>query len=96
MLYFAVSNLEKIESIPPMVWLKAAGMLAAFVAIVVVLRKVARMNKVLLAVIVFIAVTFLGFSWIYERNEPRFMTPLVQKIAPFFPSKSGYEDKQAR
>jgi uncharacterized membrane protein YGL010W len=52
------------------------------------------MNKVVLAVIVFVVVVIMGFSWVYERNEPAFLTPLVEKIAPFFPSKGSYGNQQ--
>jgi hypothetical protein len=94
MLSFAVTSLEKIEKVPPLFWLKALGVLAAFIAAIVVLRKVARMNKVVLAVISAVVITVVGFSWVYERNEPAFMTPIVDKIAPFFPSKGSYGGKQ--
>jgi len=35
------------------------------------------------------------FSWVYNRNEPKFLTPIVEKIAPFFPSAGAYNAKQA-
>jgi hypothetical protein len=35
------------------------------------------------------------FNWIYHRNEPKFLTPLVNRIAPFFPAAGAYETKQA-
>jgi hypothetical protein len=41
-----------------------------------------------------VVVSSLGFNWVYERNEPKFMTPFVEKIAPFFPSKTSYTTKQ--
>ena len=41
-----------------------------------------------------VAITGLGFSWIYERDEPKFMTLLVEKIAPLLPSKTTYKSKQ--
>ena len=41
-----------------------------------------------------VAITGIGFSWIYERDEPKFMTPLVEKIAPLLPSKTTYKSKQ--
>ncbi len=45
--------------------------------------------------IVFVVCTVVFFSWVYNRNEPPFMTPLVQRIAPFFPSAGSYQSKQA-
>jgi hypothetical protein len=35
------------------------------------------------------------FNWIYHRTEPKFLTPLVDRIAPFFPSAGSYDAKQA-
>ena len=51
--------------------------------------------KIIAAVIVFVVCTVVFFSWVYNRNEPPFMTPLVQRIAPFFPSAGSYQSKQA-
>ena len=94
MLFLATSALEKAQSIPPATWLKLGLVVAAIIAVVVVLRAVAKMNKILLGVGVFVVVSIVFFSWIYNRNEPKWMTPVVEKIAPFFPSPGSYQDKQ--
>jgi amino acid transporter len=94
MLFLATSALEKAQSIPPATWLKLGIAVAAIVAVVVVLRAVAKMNKILLGVAVFVTVTIVFFSWVYNRNEPRWMSPVIDKIAPFFPSAGSYQDKQ--
>jgi len=86
--------LDKIEKIPPMFWLKVVLGIVGFIAVVIALRKIAGMNKVVLAVIGFIVFVVVGINWIYERNEPAFMTPVISKIAPFFPSKGSYGGKQ--
>ncbi len=91
---FAVTALDKLQSVPPVFWLKVLLIIAGFVAAVIALRKLAGMNRVVLGVIVFVIVAVVGFSWIYERNEPAFMTPAINKVAPFFPSKDGYSGKQ--
>jgi glucan phosphoethanolaminetransferase (alkaline phosphatase superfamily) len=94
MIFLAVSTLDKIKSIPPNVWLKLALAVAALIAVIVVLRKVAQVNKVVLAIVVLIVLSIVGFSWIYERNEPKVLTPVIDKIAPFFPAKDSYGSKQ--
>lgn len=94
MIFLATSALEKAQSIPPATWLKLGIAVAAIVAVVVVLRAVAKMNKILLGVGVFVVVSIVFFSWIYNRNEPKWMTPVIEKIAPFFPSAGSYQDKQ--
>lgn len=73
-------------------WIKMGIAVVALVVLVIVLRKVAKMNKVLLGVIVFIVVTVVGFNWIYERNEPEWATPAVNWLAGFFPTK-GTQNK---
>lgn len=60
---------------------------AILIAVVFLLKKLFSVNKVVLAVVTFVALTIIGFNWIYERNEPRWATPVVQWLAEFFPSK---------
>lgn len=78
---------ERFREIPLEFWLKMGGGIVVLVIVVIVLRKVAKMNKLLLGGIIFLTVTFIGFNWIYERNEPAWATPAVSWLAGFFPSK---------
>jgi glucan phosphoethanolaminetransferase (alkaline phosphatase superfamily) len=94
MILFAVTAIEKMKTLPPAVWLKIGIAIAALVIAVFVLRKILRMNKVIAGVIVFVVVTIVFFSWVYNRNEPKFLTPLINRIAPFFPSAGSYNAKQ--
>ena len=80
--------LGRLQAVPADVWLKIGIAVAALVVAVIILRKVAKMNKVVLGIIVFMVCTFIGFNWIYERNEPAWATPVISKIATFFPSKA--------
>ncbi|WP_415909291.1 hypothetical protein [Oleiharenicola sp. Vm1] len=93
-LLLAASALETAQNIPPATWLKLGIGIAAFIIAIVILRKVAQMNKIVLGVIVFVVVSIVFFSWIYNRNEPKWLTPVVEKIAPFFPSAGSYSNKQ--
>jgi glucan phosphoethanolaminetransferase (alkaline phosphatase superfamily) len=91
---FAVTALEKAQTLPPSVWLKIGIAVAALVIAVIVFRKVMRMNKVIAGIVVFVVGTVVFFSWVYNRNEPKFLTPLMNRIAPFFPSAGSYSAKQ--
>ncbi|MDB6168876.1 MAG: hypothetical protein JWM88_1740 [Verrucomicrobia bacterium] len=91
----AATTLEKLRQIPSDFWWKLGLVVVGLIVVVLVLRKIAGMNKVVLAIIMFVVVTIVGFNWIYERNEPAFLTPLVDKIAPFLPAKGSYNAKQA-
>jgi hypothetical protein len=94
MTLIAVTALEKLQKLPPDVWLKIGIAVAALIVAVLLFRRVMKMNKVIAGVVVFVVVTVVFFSWVYNRNEPKFMTPIVEKIAPFFPSAGAYNAKQ--
>ena len=94
MLLFAVTALEKAQSLKPEVWLKIGIAIAAFILVIFFFRRIMRMNKIIAGVIVFVVFTVVFFSWVYNRNEPKFLTPIVEKIAPFFPTAGAYSNKQ--
>ena len=95
MLLLAVTAVEKLKTLPPDVWLKVGIAVAVFIAVIFLFRKVMKMNKIIGGIIVFVVCTVVFFSWVYNRNEPKFLTPIVEKIAPFFPSAGAYANKQA-
>lgn len=90
----ATSALDKLKDVPPAFWVKVGIAIFAVILLVVVLRKLAQANKVVLAVVMLIVLSAIGFSWIYERNEPAWATPIVEKLATLFPSKGTYAKKQ--
>lgn len=94
MLLLAVTAVEKLKTLPPATWLKIGAVIVAFVAVFVIARRVLKMNKVVAGVVIFVVCTVVFFSWVYNRNEPKFLTPIVEKIAPFFPSAGSYNSKQ--
>jgi hypothetical protein len=86
MLLLAVAAVDKVKTLPPETWLKI-GIAALCVIIgVFVIRKIMNTNKLIAGVLVFTVTTIVFFSWVYNRNEPAFLTPVVEQIAPFFPS----------
>lgn len=82
------------KTLPPDVWLKIGIGVAAVVIAMFVFRRIMKLNKIIAGVVIFVVVTVVFFSWVYNRNEPRFMTPIVERIAPFFPSAGAYNSKQ--
>jgi hypothetical protein len=83
----AATSADKLRQIPTEFWVRIGLAVLVIVAAVIVLRKVAKMNKVILAVVVLMGLSFVGFTWIYERNEPAWATPAVGWLSGFFPSK---------
>ena len=78
---------DRLKAIPLEFWLRACLAILAIAALVFFLRKVVKMNKVVLAVVTFIVVTVVGFNWIWERSEPAWATPMVNFLANWFPTK---------
>lgn len=87
--------LDRLKAVPPEFWLRLSWAVAALLAIVFILRKVAKMNKAVLAVVTFLLVTIVGFNWIYERSEPPWATPIVAFLAGYFPTKGPPPKKAA-
>ena len=94
MLLLAVTALEKIKTLPPEIWGKIAIAILAFILVIFLFRRVMKRNKIIGAIIVFVVVTIVFFNWVYNRTEPKFLTPIVDRIAPFFPSAGSYAAKQ--
>ena len=94
MLLFAISATEKMKTLPPAVWLKIGIAIASLIIAVFIIRRVMKMNKIIAGVIIFVVMTVVFFSWVYNRNEPKFLTPIIERIAPFFPSAGSYNAKQ--
>ena len=79
--------LDRLKEVPLDLWIKVGVGLLALIALVLVLRFLAKFNKLILGFVLFLALTFVGFNWVYERNEPEWATPFVAWLAEFFPSK---------
>lgn len=80
---------ERMRHIPPEFWWKLAIGIIAVMAAVIILRKVAKMNPLLLSIGLVFGGSMIGMNWIYERNEPKWATPVVQVVAGFLPAKGS-------
>lgn len=89
----AKSATDRLRDIPTDFWIKVGIGVVGLIVLVIVLRKLAGMNKVVLGVIVAVGLSLVGFTWIYERNEPAWATPVVQWLAQFLPTKGKLESK---
>ena len=96
MLLLAATALEKMQAVPLKVWGNIGLFICILIVSIIVIRKAAEMNKVLLGVIVFVVLSVVGFNWIYARNEPKFLTPIIEKIAVFFPSAEKQAAKEKK
>ena len=85
------SSAERLREISPEFWVKIGIGILVIVAVVIALRKIAKVNKVVLAIVVLLVLSIVGFNWIYERNEPAWATPAVNWLANYFPTKGAVQ-----
>jgi len=91
--WIAALDMSKVtEKLPPDFWMKTGIFVLIVVAIVLAVRFFQNTNKIFLSLGIAVVVGIVFFNWIYNRNEPAFLTPLIEPLAQFFPSK-GYEKK---
>lgn len=79
-----------LRSVPKQTWINIIICVLAVVIIVRLWRALKSFNEFAPYIVAVIAAFLISFYWIYERSEPSFLTPVVDKIAPFFPSKTTY------
>jgi hypothetical protein len=90
LLLLATTTLEKLQAVPQRFWINAAIFIIGGWVAIMLIRHAARMNRMVLTMIILVSVTTVGFQWIWERNEPRFLTPYINVVAPIFPSKTSF------
>jgi hypothetical protein len=90
MLFLAVSTLDKIKAVPPKYWWMFLGFIVGFFVVVFILKRLLQVNKVFLGLGIFVVCGFTFVSWVYNRNEPAFLTPFVDQLAQFLPTKDAY------
>jgi len=86
MLPLAVTALEAMKELPPNTWIKIGVVIVGIIVVAVVVPRVFKMNKIVLGVIAFVAATIVFSSWVSQRTEPKCLTPLVDRLVPFFSS----------
>jgi len=86
MLFFAVTALGRLQNLPRKNLVNLGLGILVIIVAVIIIKEAARMNKFILATMIALTLLVVCFSWVYQRNEPKFLTPVIDEIAPFFPS----------
>jgi hypothetical protein len=94
-MYFLAAAVTKgsggLRDVTPEFWMKIGLAVLGLIVVIVVLRKLAKVNKVVLAIGTLLVLSIVGFNWIYERNEPEWATPVVKWLANYFPTKDAIQ-----
>ena len=78
---------ETYRQLPESDWLRFGVLLLVLLTVLWLMRLVSRVNRYVLFVAFVFGIFGLMASWVHNRNEPTFMTPVVDVVAPWFPAK---------
>ena len=82
---------DALKGVPKQTWINLGICVLAVVVVLKVWRVLKGFNEFLPYIAAVLASFLIFFYWVYDRSEPRFLTPIVEKLAPFFPSKSSLQ-----
>lgn len=68
-------------------WLRFGILLLVLLAVLQVVRFLRSSNRYVVLFVVLVGGTGLMASWVHNRNEPQFLTPVVEIVAPWFPKR---------
>jgi len=93
MYWLAALQMSKVtEKLPPDFLMKTGIFLLIVLVIVIAVKIYQGSNKIFLSIFLCAVFGVICFSWIYNRNEPAFLTPIIEPLSQFFPTKD-YEKK---
>lgn len=94
----AISTVLEIRTLPAGLWGRLCMLCLAGGALILAVnlcRAVARINRVVLAIVVLTGCSSLLFSWVHNRNEPRVLTALLDQVSLLFPAGRNDAPKPA-
>ena len=79
---------ETVQKVDKQTWINIAICVVALIAVVKVWNALKKFNEFAPYLAAMVAGAMIFFYWVYDRSEPRFLTPVIERIAPFFPTKA--------
>lgn len=76
-----------LKDLPPDFVFKTTIFVIGVLLAVLAYRIYRNSNRLLLGIFVSVVMAVIFFNWVYNRTEPKWLTPVVDKLAHFFPTK---------
>ena len=83
----AVNVMEKLQHLPRKDLANLGLIVLVLIVAILIIKQAAKMNRFVLFMIILVTMMVVGLTWVYQRNEPKFLTPLIDGIAPFLPRR---------
>jgi MFS superfamily sulfate permease-like transporter len=87
---------EQLRRVPKETWINLAVGILAIVILVRLWRGLRQINEYAPYIAAVFTGTVLFQAMVYYRNEPRFLTPLVEPLTAFFPTKARQDQALER
>lgn len=87
----ASSTWENVRRIPSQTWINLGICVLAVVLVVRMWRALRRFNDFAPWIATTLFASMILCYWVYERTEPRFLTPVVERLTFFLPTKSKHQ-----
>ncbi|MDR0353516.1 MAG: hypothetical protein LBI02_09290 [Opitutaceae bacterium] len=79
-----LANVENLAGRPVEFWIKALLIIVGLFVLFWILEKLFKTSRLILSIALLVVIVMIGYNWIYHRNEPAFMTPALDILAPVF------------
>jgi hypothetical protein len=79
-----LANVENFAGRPVEFWVKALFIIVGLFVLFWILEKLFKTSRLILSIALLIVIVMIGYNWIQHRNEPAFMTPVIDILAPVF------------
>lgn len=86
------TTLDKLRRIPTHTWINLAIFLVGVFVIVKLWRALRSLNDYAPYLACAVAASGVFFYWVYTRTEPEFLTPVVERLTPFFPTQAVHQE----
>jgi len=80
--------IDNLWTMPVDFWLKIFAVIIVLYILGVVFKKIIQISHVVFAVALLVVAGVIMVKWARERDEPAFMTPVVDFVAGFFSSSA--------
>ncbi|OAM89465.1 hypothetical protein OH491_19980 [Termitidicoccus mucosus] len=79
-----LANVENLAGRPVEFWVKALFIIVGLFVLFWILEKLFKTSRLILSIALLVVIVMIGYNWIQHRNEPAFMTPVIDILAPVF------------
>lgn len=83
---------DQVRSVPRQFWINAIICILAVLIVSRMWREMKKLNDYAPYFAAVIVTTTVFFYWVYNRTEPRVLSPLVDRLTVFFPTKAKHDE----